>query len=170
MNEPHQYSLVLEPIVDRRRDMDPVDRELIERAIRCLEARYLVHRDAIASPQTVKDFLRLQLGGVPYEVFAVLWLDGRNRLIRFQELFRGTINGASVHPREVARNAIAHNAAASIFAHNHPSGVAEPSHADLRITEKLRETLDLLDVRVLDHLIIGDSGICSFAELGLAGL
>ena len=106
----------------------------------------------------------MRLAPQPYELFAVLWLDSRHRVIAFEELFRGTIDGASVHPREVVRAAIDHNAAC-IFAHNHPSGVEEPSQADLRITHHLKDALDLVDVRVLDHMIVGDT-MCSFAERG----
>jgi DNA repair protein RadC len=111
--------------------------------------------------------LRSRLRDYPYEVFAVLFLDNRHRVIAFEELFRGTIDGASVHPREVVRRALALNAAAVILSHNHPSGVAEPSEADQRITTRLREALSLVDVRVLDHLVIGDGGCCSLAERGL---
>ena len=103
----------------------------------------------------------------PHEVFACLFLDNRHRLMAFEELFRGTIDGASVHPREVVRRALAHNAAALILAHNHPSGIAEPSAADTRITERLRQALSLIDVRVLDHLIVGDAEVTSLAERGL---
>ena len=97
----------------------------------------------------------------------MLFLDSRHRVLAFEELFRGTIDGASVHPREVVRRALQHNAAAVIFSHNHPSGVAEPSQADQRITLRLREALGLVDVRVLDHLIVGDGDCCSLAQRGL---
>jgi DNA repair protein RadC len=110
--------------------------------------------------------LALHLGPLEHEVFACLFLDNRHRVIEYQELFRGTIDGASVHPREVVREAMRTNAAAVIFAHNHPSGVAEPSQSDLRITQRLKDALALVDVRVLDHFIVG-SGIVSFAERGL---
>ena len=100
-------------------------------------------------------------------MFACLFLDNRHRLIRFEELFRGTIDGASVHPREVVRQALAHNAAALILAHNHPSGVAEPSGADRQITRRLVDALALVDVRVLDHLVVGRGEAFSFAEQGL---
>jgi DNA repair protein RadC len=102
-----------------------------------------------------------------YEVFCCLHLDNRHRLIAFDELFRGTIDGASVHPREVVRQALARNAAAVILAHNHPSGVAEPSQADELITHRLKEALALVDIRLLDHLIVGDGSCVSFAEKGL---
>jgi DNA repair protein RadC len=103
----------------------------------------------------------------PFEVFCCLFLDNRHRLIAFDELFRGTIDGASVHPREVVRQALQRNAAAVILAHNHPSGVAEPSQADELITHRLKDALALVDIRVLDHLIVGDSRCTSFAERGL---
>jgi DNA repair protein RadC len=102
----------------------------------------------------------------PYEVFACLFLDTRHRVISYEELFQGTIDGASVHPREVLRRALQHNAAAVILAHNHPSGVAEPSDADRRITTRLKDALALVDIRVLDHIVIGDQLATSFAERG----
>ncbi|MFW6258710.1 MAG: RadC family protein, partial [Halochromatium sp.] len=107
------------------------------------------------------------LRGLAHEVFACLFLDNRHRVIEYQELFRGTIDGASVHTREVVKEAIRWNAAAVIFAHNHPSGVAEPSQADLHITKRLQEALQLVEVRVLDHIIVGAGDGTSFAERGL---
>jgi len=122
---------------------------------------------ALASPEATRTFLLAQLRDRPYEVFSCLYLDNRHRLIAFEELFRGTIDRAGVHPREVLRQTLLHNAAAVILAHNHPSGVLEPSQADELITRRLKEALSLLDVRVLDHFIIGD-GVCySFSEHGL---
>jgi DNA repair protein RadC len=133
--------------------------------------KILAHRvrrgAALASPQAVRDFLSIKLGTLEHEVFAALLLDGRHRLIDYVELFRGTIDGASVYPREVVKLALQRNAAAVIFAHDHPSGISEPSHADELITRRLREALALIDVRVLDHLIIGGGQITSFAERGL---
>lgn len=123
--------------------------------------------DPLTSPDATREYLRARLRGYPHEVFACLFLDNRHRIIEVEELFRGTIDGASVHPREVVRRALTHNAAAVIFAHNHPSGVAEPSEADERITRRLKETLALIDVRVLDHLIVGDGPIVSLAERGM---
>ncbi|TVQ85908.1 MAG: DNA repair protein RadC [Chromatiaceae bacterium] len=143
------------------------EKEIVEKAIRCLEQRYLVSRKMLSSPREVEDFLRLHLTGLKYEVFACLFLDNRHRVITYQELFRGTIDGASVHPREVVREAMRFNAAAVIFAHNHPSGVAEPSQSDLRITARLKDALELVEVRVLDHFIIGEGIATSFAERGL---
>jgi DNA repair protein RadC len=119
------------------------------------------------SPEATREFLIARLRDMPYELFCCLHLDNRHRLIAFEELFRGTIDGASVHPREVVKQALARNAAAVILAHNHPSGVAEPSHADEIITRRLREALQLVDIRVLDHLIVADNGCLSFAERGL---
>jgi DNA repair protein RadC len=122
---------------------------------------------ALLSPEDTSQFLRARMRDLPHEVFAVLFLDNRHRVIAFEEMFRGTIDGASVHPREVVRRSLQHNAAALILCHNHPSGVAEPSQADRRITARLRDALGLIDVRVLDHLIIGDQECCSMARRGL---
>jgi DNA repair protein RadC len=122
---------------------------------------------ALDSPQTTRHFLKAHLRDSPHELFCCLHLDNRHRLIAFDELFRGTIDGASVHPREVVKQALARNAAAVILAHNHPSGVAEPSQADQLITQRLRDALQLVDIRVLDHLIVADNGCLSFAERGL---
>ena len=119
------------------------------------------------SPAATHRFLISRLRDQPYELFCCLHLDNRHRLIAFDELFRGTIDGASVHPREVVKQALSRNAAAVILAHNHPSGVAEPSQADELITRRLREALALVDIRVLDHCIVGDNGCLSFAERGL---
>ncbi len=122
--------------------------------------------DALTSPEKTRIFLLRQLRDCPYEVFAALFLDTRHRLIAYEPLFRGTVDGASVYPREVVRRALTLNAAAIIFAHNHPSGVATPSAADRAITERLVKALTLFDIRVLDHLVIGDNEIFSFAEHG----
>lgn len=135
-----------------------------------MSRRYLreqLHRtDVLTSPQQTRDYLRARLAGYPYEVFACLFLDNRHRVIEYEELFRGTIDGASVHPREVVRRSLSHNAAALILAHNHPSGVAEPSQADRAITRRLKSALELVDIRLLDHLIVGSGEISSLAELG----
>jgi DNA repair protein RadC len=122
---------------------------------------------ALANPRATREFVRMRLRDLPHEVFCCAYLDNRHRVIAFDELFRGTIDGASVHPREVVKQALARNAAAVILVHNHPSGVAEPSQADELITRRLKEALGLVDIRVLDHLVVGD-GVCeSFAERGL---
>jgi DNA repair protein RadC len=118
-------------------------------------------------PETTRTYLTMQLRDHPHEVFACIFLDNQHRIIAFEKLFRGTIDGASVYPREVTRRALSLNAAAVIFAHNHPSGVAEPSRADRQITERLTAALALFDIRVLDHFIVGDGKAFSFAEHGL---
>ncbi|MFN2308226.1 MAG: DNA repair protein RadC [Gammaproteobacteria bacterium] len=122
---------------------------------------------ALSNPDVTRQFLQARLRGYPHEVFACLFLDNRHRVIEYEALFRGTLDGASVHPREVVKAALGHNAAAVILAHNHPSGIAEPSQADLQLTRRLREALGLVDIRVLDHLVIGDGAAVSFAERGL---
>ena len=129
-------------------------------------AEGLVREDCLTSPQQTMQYLRSRLRDYNHEVFACLMLDNRNRVITFREMFRGTIDGASVYPREVVKQALADNAAAVILAHNHPSGVSEPSQADIRITERLRKALELVDIRVLDHVIIGDELTCR-SERGL---
>jgi DNA repair protein RadC len=120
-----------------------------------------------ASPRATRDFLSSQLRDLEYEVFCCLYLDKRHRLIQFQKLFRGTIDGASVHPREIVKLALQRNSAAVIIAHNHPSGVPEPSQADELITQRVKEALALVDIRLLDHIIIGDGASVSLAERGL---
>lgn len=123
--------------------------------------------EAITDPAITRRFLKYKLGRHRREVFACMFLDNQHRLIIYEELFFGTIDGASVHPREVVRRALETNAAAVIFAHNHPSGIAEPSQADQRITDRLKASLLLVDVRVLDHMIVGEGEVMSFAERGL---
>lgn len=130
-------------------------------------AQPLTETDSITDPVHARRYVHARLRDYPYEVFACLFLDNRHRVLCFDELFRGTINGASVHPREVVRSALQHNAAAVILAHNHPSGVAEPSAADRQLTERLQAALQLVDIRVLDHLVVGDRDCVSFAERGL---
>ncbi len=119
------------------------------------------------APQQVKDYVALQLGQRPQEVFAVLFLDGQHRLIATEELFHGTLGQTSVYPREVVRRALHHNAGAVVLAHNHPSGMAEPSRADEFLTQALKSALKLVDVQVLDHLVVGQGQVVSFAERGL---
>jgi len=129
--------------------------------------RKLRRGTTLTSPKVVRDYLTVKLGNLEHEVFGVVLLDNRHRLIEFVELFRGTIDGASVHPREVVKLALARNAAAVLLAHPHPSGVAEPSRADEMITKRLVDALALVDIRVLDHLIIA-GGVCvSLAERGV---
>ena len=123
--------------------------------------------DVLSSPEDVRHYLSLHLTGLSHEVFAALFLDNRHRVIEYRELFRGTIDSAAVYPREVVKRCLSVNAAAVIFAHNHPSGVAEPSDTDVRLTRKLVDALALVDVRVLDHLIVGQGVQTSLAERGL---
>jgi len=138
--------------------------ELARRAL----AEEMKSADLLSSPAAVRDWLRLKLGGLPHEAFAALWLDARNRLIGHEELFRGTLTQTSVYPREIVKRALAHNAGAVIFAHNHPSGLAEPSAADEALTRNLKEALALVDVRLLDHfIVVGQAPPFSFAERGL---
>ena len=137
--------------------------ELARRALR----EDLSSRDALSSPRAVRDYLRLLLSGREHEVFVVLLLDAQHRVIASEELFRGTLTQTSVYPREVVKCALKHNSAAVIFAHNHPSGVAEPSHADELLTRSLKAALALVDVQVLDHFIVAGTRTMSFAERGL---
>ena len=121
----------------------------------------------IRSPADTEDYLKARLGHLGHELFCCMYLDNRHRVLRFDEMFRGTIDGTSVYPREVVKEALAVNAAAVILAHNHPSGVAEPSQADERITRRLRAALELVDIRLLDHLIIGAGRAISLASRGM---
>lgn len=123
--------------------------------------------DALTNSRLTREYLRSRMRGYQREVFACLFLDNQHRVVTLEELFHGTIDGAAVYPREVVRRCMEHNAAAVILAHNHPSGVAEPSHSDQAITRRLREALNTIDVRVLDHIVVGDAETVSFAERGL---
>ena len=144
------------------------DNALIRRALRLLEDRLEYQRTVLGSPQVVRDFLRLRMGQLEHEVFIALWLDAQNRLIEIEELFRGTLTQTSVYPREVVKSALAHNAGAVIMAHNHPSGVVEASSADEARTASLKQSLALIDVKLLDHFIVGGAkSPLSFAERGL---
>jgi len=127
----------------------------------------LVVGPSLGSPKATCNFLSARLRDLEHEVFCCIYLDKRHRLIHFEELFRGTIDGASVHPREIVKLALQRNSAAVIVAHNHPSGIAEPSHADELITQRVKEALALVDIRLLDHIIVGDGVNVSFAERGL---
>lgn len=139
---------------------------VVEIARRVL-AEELKSRDVLTSPERVKAFLRLSLQHLDREVFVAIYLDAQNRVLVVEELFRGTLTQTSVYPREVVKGALMRNAAAVIFAHNHPSGVAEPSHADQALTRALRSALALVDISVLDHMVIGQGDAVSFAERGL---
>lgn len=146
-------------------EMDEED--ILRRASAILEARLRVPERYIKSPGDTTSYLRLKFNGLEYESFRVLFLDNQHGLIAHQEMFRGTIDGASVHPREVVKAALQFNAAALILSHNHPSGVATPSQADRRITERLKSAMLLVDVRILDHIVVGGTETYSFAEHGL---
>jgi DNA repair protein RadC len=139
--------------------------EVLQEARQVLSRR-VTRGTAFNSPGVARDYLRMTLGSLEHEVFVLVALDSQHRLIEVIEMFRGTIDSASVYPREVVKETLACNAAAVIFAHNHPSGIAEPSQADRVLTEKLKNALALVDVRVLDHLVVAGADITSFAERG----
>lgn len=139
---------------------------LVQQALALL-AEDIAVGDVMADPTAVRQYLQLRLAGLPHEVFGVLFLDAQNRLIGFEEMFRGTLTQTSVYPREVLKQALALNAASVVLTHNHPSGNAEPSTADLNLTRTLKSALALVDVRVLDHFIVTRGGVLSFAERGL---
>ncbi len=140
--------------------------EVLQAALRVL-AGQMYGSEALTSPQVVRDFLRIKLGTLEHEVFAIIHLDAQNHVIDYVEMFRGTVSQTSVYPREVAKESLARNSAALILVHNHPSGVAEPSRADEMLTQTLKSALALVDVRVLDHLVVAGANILSFAERGL---
>ncbi|AUV16026.1 JAB domain-containing protein [Aeromonas caviae] len=140
--------------------------QILEAARHAIE-RKMQRGTSFTSPAAVKEYLRAKLAGFEHEVFAVLFMDTQHRLIEYAEMFRGTIDGASVYPRELVKEALRHNAAAVIVSHNHPSGNPEPSGADRALTQRLKEALGLVDVRVLDHVIVAGSDTTSFAERGL---
>ena len=125
------------------------------------------HSEIFTSPQAVRDFLRVRLGALEHEVFAVLHLDAQSRLLEYVEMFRGTVSQTSVYPREVVKESLTRNSAAVILVHNHPSGSTQPSRADEALTQTLKAALSLVDVRVLDHLIVAGADVVSFAEMGL---
>lgn len=127
----------------------------------------VTHGSALTSPEAVRDYLRLSLASLPHEAFVVLFLDSQHRLLAADELFRGTLAQTSVYPREIVKAALSRNAAAVIFAHNHPSGVAEPSRADELLTQALKQALALVDIRTLDHFVVAGDRVVSFAERGL---
>ncbi len=141
--------------------------EVIAAAIRFVEEKAIYASDTLTSPRASKDLLRIRIGDNEREIFCVLFLNSQHQLLAVEELFMGTIDGAAVYPREIAKAALAHNAAAVILGHNHPSGTTEPSAADRRITERIVTALGLLDIRVLDHIIVSTKSDFSFAEDGL---
>lgn len=139
--------------------------QILEAARQAIEHK-MQRGTEFSSPATVKEYLRTKLAGFDHEIFAILFLDTRHRLIEYVELFRGTIDGAEVHPREVVKEALQHNAATVIFAHNHPSGNPEPSAADRALTQRLKQALALINVRTLDHVIVAGDRTTAFAERG----
>jgi DNA repair protein RadC len=139
---------------------------IIAEALAILNRR-IRRSDVLTDPASTRQYLSVKLAPLEHEVFMVIWLDTRNQIIATEELFRGTIDGASVHPREVVKGALQVNASCVIFAHNHPSGIPEPSDADRRLTTRLRDALTLVEVRVLDHFVVGGDHTVSFAERGL---
>lgn len=145
----------------------PKERAILSRAARILEARMRAQSMALNSPSVVRQWLALQFCGLEREVFGVIYLDAQNRLIDFEALFTGTLTQTSVYPREVVKAALARNAAAVMFVHNHPSGCAEPSRADQVLTDTLKQALAIVDTKVLDHFIVAGSVVLSFAERGL---
>ena len=153
-------------IRNERGETRPATGDEILRVARDVLSRKVRRGTSMSSPKVVRDYLSLKLGTLEHETFCVMLLDSRHRLIEFVELFRGTIDGSSVYPREVVKLALAKNAAAVVCAHPHPSGVAEPSHADEMITRRLREALGLVDIRLLDHLIVAGGVVVSMAEKG----
>lgn len=143
------------------------DDEIILKAIAILDSRLQRPEFKVTQPEDARNYFRLQLAEREFEAFCVMFLDNQHGYLGTKEMFRGTIDGASVHPREVVKASMHFNAAAVIFAHNHPSGIPDPSQADKRITERLKSALALVDVRVLDHIIVGGTGTYSFAEHGM---
>jgi len=141
--------------------------EIIRAAMALMESQISEYGTALGSPQAVRDYLRLRMTGLTCEIFSCMFLDAQNRVIAYEEMFRGTLTQTSVFPREVIKRSLDHNAAAVVFAHNHPPGVAEPSLADEVLTQTLKHALQMIDVKVLDHFIVGGSSAMSFSERGL---
>jgi len=155
------------PFYNASTEQTKQEEQVIDQALKILIARLVQREIKVSQPKDAVDFLKLKLTELEHEVFAVMFLDTRHRLIDYVEMFRGTVNGANVHPREVVKEALQRNAASVVFAHNHPSGDPEPSEADRRLTTRLRDALGLVDIRVLDHVIIGAEGYIAFSECGI---
>lgn len=165
-----QHSISLDSsllVRDIMSDYRPANADEVLRAAQQVLAGRMRDSEALTSPQVVRDFLKVKLGALEHEVFALIHLDVQNRVIDYAEMFRGTITQTSVYPREVVKEALARNSAALLLVHNHPSGAAEPSRTDEALTQTLKSALALVDVRVLDHLIVAGDTILSFAERGL---
>ena len=163
-SSPHQLTLLFEAAA---RPLTTAEARVVDQALAILHRSLHEPGDGMTSPQAVRQYLLLQLARLPHECFVVLFLDAQNRLLRAAEMFRGTLSQTSVYPREIVKEALACNAAAVIFSHNHPSGVAEPSRADELLTASLKSALALIDVRVLDHIVVAGKQTLSFAERGL---
>ena len=148
-----------------RAKLDP--KHIVETAREIVRAQVRDHLQSFNDPNAVRDYLRDYCMGLEQEVFGCIYLDSQHRLLGVEELFRGTINAAPVYPREVVKSALKHNAAAIILFHNHPSGVPEPSNADERVTHRVKKALEVIDVALLDHFVVGNPSIASFAERGL---
>ena len=157
-------SLLVRDVAGSYRPAEP--EEVLQAALRVL-AGQLRGSEVLSSPQVVRDFLRIKLGALEHEVFAVIHLDSQHRVIEYVEMFRGTVSQTSVYPREIVKEALVRNSAAMILVHNHPSGLAEPSRADEVLTQTVKAALALVDVRVIDHLIVAGPAVMSFAERGL---
>ena len=142
------------------------ENQVIDEALHILDRRLFARGPNLTSPDTVASYLKLHLAQQEHEVFGVIFLDAKHRVLAFEVLFHGSIDGASVYPRQVVKRALAHNAAAVIFCHNHPSGISDPSQADRTLTKRLIQALDLIEVRVLDHFIVGDGQPLSMVERG----
>lgn len=138
----------------------------IEKARYIIENKYFTKGDPITDTTASKEYIQLRIGHLDHEIFMVIYLDNRHNIIEIEEMFRGTVDKATVHPREVLKNALQHNASAIIIAHNHPSGDTEPSRADIEITKRLKEGLNFVEIRLLDHIIVGSGEGYSFAERG----
>ncbi|MGH1472688.1 MAG: RadC family protein [Cellvibrionaceae bacterium] len=147
--------------------MNQNEKNIISLAINILESELKGVGVSMNTPNSVRDYLRLNIEILEHEVFSVMFLDTQNRLIEYKEMFRGTIDSASVYPREIVKTGLKLNAAAVIFTHNHPSGYSEPSQADVRLTARLKDALSMVEIRVLDHIIVGRGEITSFSERGL---
>lgn len=157
-------SLLVRDVAGSYRPAEP--EEVLQAALRVL-AGQLRGSEVLSSPRVVRDFLRIKLGALEHEVFAVIHLDSQHRVIEYVEMFRGTVSQTSVYPREIVKEALVRNSAAMILVHNHPSGLAEPSRADEVLTQTVKAALSLVDVRVIDHLIVAGPAVLSFAERGL---
>lgn len=153
------------PIYNTLKEVNQDDEKIIQSALKILEDR-ITYGDVLNSPDDTKKYILLKLSRKENEVFTAIFLNTRHRVIAFEEMFNGTINMASVHPREIVKRALYHNASAIIYAHNHPSGDPEPSQADRNLTEQLQKALALIEVRTLDHFVVGTSDVVSFAERG----